>query len=463
MKKVVSMMLAGAMLGSCVAMAAEEEKAVTVKVDGVALAIEDQQPIIEENRTLVPLRAIFEALEAEVAWDDATRTVTAKKGEIEMELKIGAEKYTVNGEEKELDVPAKIMNNRTLVPLNVVAESLGCAANWDGEKYIVDVATPAHQAVVAEADRIRAIEPTIDGSYKTVEGIRLPVKMYIPEEKTENSKIAVLAIHGGGWYAVSKDSDTWNGSWMNYQAQYYYDKYGYTTAAVSYRNIKLTETTNVMEQVEDCKDAVKYMRENAEFDKLIIMGDSSGGHLATMLGLDDEVNADIVVAANPVLDLNTEKWAYTAAEEEIRIQASPLYNPKKTDTKFLVMHGNSDTTVDYSTSKKFCEDMQALGTQCDYMELDGVKHAFILSRYQSTDEMVNEFMDMIDKYLAENLFETEEATEEKVVTEEATEEEAVSDETTTDETTEEEAVTEEETATEEETTEAETETAEDEK
>ena len=133
------------------------------------------------------------------------------------------------------------------------------------------------------------------------------------------------------------------------------------------------------------------------------MGDSSGGHLATMLGLDDEVDADIVFAANPVLDLNTEKWAYTAAEEEIRIQASPLYNPKKTDTKFLVMHGNADTTVDYSTSKKFCEDMVALGTQCDYVELDGVKHAFILSRYQSTDEMVNEFMDMVDAYIAENL------------------------------------------------------------
>ena len=419
MKKIVSMALATCMLASGVAMA-EEEKNVTVKVDGITLTIEDQQPIIEENLTLVPLRAIFEALNAEVNWDDETRTVTATREENTMELKIGEPKYKVNGEEKELEVPAQIKNNRTLVPLRVVAESLGCAANWDGEKYIVDVATPAHQAVVAETDRIRAIEPTIDGAYKTVNDVRLPIKMYIPEEDTEAKKIAVLAIHGGGWYAINKDSDTWGGSWMNYQAQYYYDKYGYTTAAISYRNIKLTETTNVLEQVEDCKDAVKYMREQADFDTLIIMGDSSGGHLATMLGLDDEVNADIVVAANPVLDLNTEKWAYTAAEEEIRIQASPLYNPKKTDTKFLVMHGNNDATVDNSTSKKFCEDMTALGTQCDYMELDGVKHAFILSRYQSTDEMVNEFMDMVDEYLAKEL-KTEEVAEESA-TEEVTEE-----------------------------------------
>ena len=272
MKKLMSIALATSMLATGVAMAEEaEEKVVTVKVDGVTLTIEDQQPIIENDRTLVPLRAIFEALEAEVNWDDETRTVTAQKGEATMELKIGEATYKVNGEEKTLDVPAQIKNDRTLVPLRVVAESLDCAVEWDGEKYVVDVATPAHQAVVAETDRIRAIEPTIDGSYKTVEGVRLPVKMYIPEEKTENSKIAVLAIHGGGWYATKKDSDTWGGSWMNYQAQYYYDKYGYTTAAVSYRDIKITETTNVMEQVEDCKDAVKYMRENAEFDTLIIM------------------------------------------------------------------------------------------------------------------------------------------------------------------------------------------------
>ena len=47
--------------------------------------------------------------------------------------------------------------------------------------------------------------------------------------------------------------------------------------------------------------------------------------------------------------------------------------------------------------------MQAIGTQCDYMELNGIKHAFLLSRYLSTDEMINGFMNMIDAYLAENL------------------------------------------------------------
>ena len=402
MKKIMSAALAAALLTSGGVFAAEEEeKTVTVKVDGIVLSIEDQQPIITENTTLIPLRAIFEALDAEVEWDDAARTVTAKKGESNIEMKIGESVYKVNGEEKELEVPSRIMNNRTLVPLRVVSESLDCKVDWDSEKYIVDVSTPEHQAVVAEADRIRAIEPDIDGSYKTVDGVRLPIKMYLSDNE-ELKKTAILAIHGGSWYAVKKDADDWNGNWMNYQAQYYADK-GYTTAAISYRSIDITEDTTVFDLIEDCKDAVAYMREQADFDKLVIMGDSAGGHLAVELGLDDEIGADIIVAANPVLDLTEESWKHTAKTEEDYKKASPAFNVKKTDTKFLVMHGNADTTVNYEISKKFCEDMTAAGTQCDFIELDGVNHAFLLSRYKSTDEQINEYMAMIDEYLAENL------------------------------------------------------------
>lgn len=404
MKKLIGLTLAASLLASTAVVFAEDEepKTVTVKVDGVELKIEDQAPIIKDNRTLIPLRAIFEALDAEVLWDGETRTVTATKGETSMEMKIGETTYKVNGEEKILDVASCIMNNRTLVPLRVVAESLGCSADFDESTYIVDVATPAHQAVVAETDRIRAITPQIDGSYKTVDGVRLPIKMYIPEEKGENSKIAVLAIHGGSWYAVKKDSDTWNGSWMNYQAQYYADK-GYTSAAISYRSINFNDETTVFDLIEDCKDAVKYMREQAEFDKLIVMGDSSGGHLAVELGMDDEVGVDIVVAANPVLDLTEESWKHTAKTEEDYKKASPAFNVKKVNAKFLVMHGNKDTVVNYEISKKFCEDMTAAGCKADFVELDGINHAFILSRYVSTDEQINDYMSQIDKYIAENL------------------------------------------------------------
>jgi polygalacturonase len=90
----------------------------------------DVPPIIENGRTLVPLRAIFEAMGANVSWEDTTRTVTATKENTEIKLTIGGQAYK-NGQLVTLDVPAKIINDRTMVPLRFVSESFGCQVVWD--------------------------------------------------------------------------------------------------------------------------------------------------------------------------------------------------------------------------------------------------------------------------------------------------------------------------------------------
>ena len=93
----------------------------------------DQPPVIVNDRTLVPLRAIFEALGATVAWDDNTRTVTAKKDSMFISLAIGSDKLYVNDKEITLDVPAQIVNDRTLVPVRAISESFGCKVDWNGD------------------------------------------------------------------------------------------------------------------------------------------------------------------------------------------------------------------------------------------------------------------------------------------------------------------------------------------
>jgi len=103
---------------------------ITVLVNGTAVTF-DQPPIIEDGRTLVPLRAIFEALGATVEWDQSTQTVTAVKGDITIILKIGDSFLTKNGERVALDVPAKIVGSRTLVPARAVAESFGADVQWN--------------------------------------------------------------------------------------------------------------------------------------------------------------------------------------------------------------------------------------------------------------------------------------------------------------------------------------------
>ena len=103
---------------------------IKVLVGGAAVTF-DQPPIIENGRTLVPLRAIFEALGATVEWEQSTQTVTAVKDDITITLKIGDAFLTKNGERIALDVPGKLVGGRTLVPARAVAESFGADVQWD--------------------------------------------------------------------------------------------------------------------------------------------------------------------------------------------------------------------------------------------------------------------------------------------------------------------------------------------
>lgn len=115
-----------------------DPNAVYVFVNGAEL-VTDQPAVIVEDRTLVPLRAIFEALGAEVDWDGETRTVTSKKGDIEISLKIGEKTLYKNGEAIEIDVPAQIINDRTMVPVRAISEAYGCEVGWDGGSRTVTI------------------------------------------------------------------------------------------------------------------------------------------------------------------------------------------------------------------------------------------------------------------------------------------------------------------------------------
>lgn len=240
---------------------------------------------------------------------------------------------------------------------------------------------------------IKSITPDIDSYYEIIDGIRIPVKIY-----PNDSDVMVLAIHGGGWRAIKNDSDSWGGGWMNFQAQYYASK-GFNSAAISYRSIDLNDETNVFDLIDDCKRALKFIREKCSFKKLIVMGDSAGGHLAIELALDESMGVDIVVAANPVVDCTCESWKYIAKTEEERKAASPLFNVKKLDTKFLFMHGYEDTVVDYRTVLELHNKMEEIGNDSEFIGIEGAKHAFILQNYISSDDEIMEYMGIIDDCL----------------------------------------------------------------
>ncbi|SHI74505.1 Endonuclease YncB, thermonuclease family [Geosporobacter subterraneus DSM 17957] len=128
MRRIIAFLIITAMLFSFPAFAATDETKVTV--DGKQLQF-DVPPAVVQGRTLVPLRAIFEALGATLDWDNPTKTVTGTKGSTTIVLTIGNKTATINGAKKDLDVPGTIINSRTLVPARFIAEALGAKVDWD--------------------------------------------------------------------------------------------------------------------------------------------------------------------------------------------------------------------------------------------------------------------------------------------------------------------------------------------
>ena len=94
-------------------------------VNNDVVTVKDAAPYVANDRTYVPFRALGEALGAEVVWDNDARTVTYTLGKTEVVMTIGEKTYTVNGEEKTMDVAPEITGDRTYVPVRFVGEALG--------------------------------------------------------------------------------------------------------------------------------------------------------------------------------------------------------------------------------------------------------------------------------------------------------------------------------------------------
>ncbi|MEQ8176594.1 MAG: stalk domain-containing protein, partial [Syntrophomonadaceae bacterium] len=119
----------------------------------------DVEPIIENGRTMVPMSAIFSTMGASVSWNPSSQTVTATKAGSTVSLTIGATTALIDGQARKLDVPAKIVNGRTLVPLAFVGSAYGGRVAWDPEQRQVEVICPPNPddslyAIVVDEDSV---------------------------------------------------------------------------------------------------------------------------------------------------------------------------------------------------------------------------------------------------------------------------------------------------------------------
>ena len=149
------------------AMAADNTE-YSVVLDGQKLVF-DQAPINLNGRIMVPMRAIFEAYGATVNWDQGTKTVTAREGSKTIKLTVNKNSAYINGALFTLDVAPVIENGRTLVPVRFVSESLDATVSW--KKPVVTIvsnkkveeqpiANPDEGDVIVAPDENQAVDNT---------------------------------------------------------------------------------------------------------------------------------------------------------------------------------------------------------------------------------------------------------------------------------------------------------------
>lgn len=114
------------------------EHGLEVRFNGRIVGME-VKPVVESGRTLVPFRAIFEALGAEVTYDATTRVISGTRGNNSIQMTLGSTSATINGQSVTLDVAPKTIQRRTMVPVRVIADALGVQINYNAAKQRIDL------------------------------------------------------------------------------------------------------------------------------------------------------------------------------------------------------------------------------------------------------------------------------------------------------------------------------------
>ena len=163
---------------------AQSQQEISVTIDGVAVDFEGQPPIIIDGRTLVPVRGVFEQLGFEVDWDHDAQMAILIRDDFTVRIIIGETTFGIDDYVREasgnveLDVPAQIIGDRTLLPIRAVLESVGYYVDWDNTTRTVMVSSTP-----------------IDGDYITIRGERFSAaltELELIDMDLQNEDIVVL-------------------------------------------------------------------------------------------------------------------------------------------------------------------------------------------------------------------------------------------------------------------------------
>lgn len=119
------------------------ERNVSIILNGNHLVFSNAQPQLVNGSVLVPARGVFENMGFQAQWDNTTKTSTLKKEGMTIVSQLGASYFTVNGNQKSLDVPVQIIDGTLMLPLRAISEATGAQVDWDANTFTASINTNA--------------------------------------------------------------------------------------------------------------------------------------------------------------------------------------------------------------------------------------------------------------------------------------------------------------------------------
>ena len=218
-------------------------------------------------------------------------------------------------------------------------------------------------------------------TYKTVSGQPLLLAcFYPPDYRTERRYPAIAMIHGGGWSSrkIFDGQSGWSGDYLGFLARLF-AMCGFLALSVDYR---LLPDASLADMIEDCRDAVAYIKHRFATETLDMLGESAGGYLAAAVDMfSEKPQFRRVILANPITDLTLDHWGEFTSEGADKAALSPALHVGVQCSPALLIHGESDTTVSPEHSLRYHEAMQKAGVPCDLLLLKDTTHAFLLAEY----------------------------------------------------------------------------------
>lgn len=264
-----------------------------------------------------------------------------------------------------------------------------------------------------------SVNRIVDIEYRKGTSKRWKLDLVHPKAKSESPRPAIVFIHGGGW----RNGDKGWGAFGSMPIEY--AEKGYVCISVNYRFI---DEAPFPACIEDCKNAVRWLRANAETynvdpDHIGAFGISAGAHLVSMLGLvkkERELEGDgphleyssavtsVCCAAPPTnflkwngeeVDVSKMGWglkqvfgAKTGNElKEMAEKSAPITYVQSGAVPFLVIHGTADKTVPVFQGDCFAKALKDVGADVTYLRYDGAGHGVFHQKSDKTGPALEKF------------------------------------------------------------------------